>query len=213
MKNNIFIYFMFFFAVVLHAQNNTNSFEITDIYDGEMEELLNKGYKDSIKKANKTKKISVSEFLKKNKKQLKKIDFENFIEDVDLFLVRNKIIDSAKTYLGTPYRYGGMNKNGIDCSALIVRAFQKNNHELPRTSYAQSKLGIKIKKKKADIGDLIFFKTSRRNVISHVGIIVENKNGSIKFIHASSSRGVTISSLDSETYFKRKFAKIKRIIG
>ena len=130
-----------------------------------------------------------------------------------MFLARNKIIDSAKIYLGTPYKYGGMSRNGIDCSALIFRAFKKNNRELPRTSFAQSKLGKKIKKRKAEIGDLIFFKTSRRNVVSHVGIIVENKNGSIKFIHASSSRGVTISSLDNETYFKRKFAKIKRIIG
>ena len=103
--------------------------------------------------------------------------------------------------------------NGIDCSALILNAFQKNNYELPRTSFAQSKLGKKIKKNKADIGDLIFFKTTRRNIVSHVGIVVENRNGSIMFIHASSSRGVTISSLDSETYFKKRFAKIKRIIG
>ena len=57
MKNNIFVYFMFLFVTILHAQNNTNSFEIADIYDGEMEELLNKSYKDSLKKANKTKKI------------------------------------------------------------------------------------------------------------------------------------------------------------
>ncbi|MEQ3690975.1 MAG: C40 family peptidase [Flavobacterium sp.] len=213
MKNNIFVYIMFLFVTILHAQNNPNGFEINDMYDGEMEELLNKNYKDSLQKEQKAKKLSVSEFFKKNKKELKKIEFENFVEGVDLFLARNKIIDSAKIYLGTPYKYGGMSRNGIDCSALIFRAFQKNNRELPRTSFAQSKLGKKIKKRKAEIGDLIFFKTSRRNVVSHVGIIVENKNGSIKFIHASSSRGVTISSLDNETYFKRKFAKIKRIIG
>jgi len=209
MKNNYFIYILFLFTTILQAQNSINSFEITDIYDGEMEFILNKNFKDSLQK-NRT---SVSAFFKKKKKQLKKIEFENFVEDVDMFLVRNKIIDSAKIYIGTPYKYGGMSLNGIDCSALIFRAFQKNNHELPRTSSAQSKLGKKIKKNKAEIGDLIFFKTSRRNVISHVGIVVENKNGSIKFIHASSSRGVTISSLDNETYFKKKFAKIKRIIG
>ncbi len=210
MKNKFFVYILFLFVTTLQAQNSINSFEITDIYDGEMESLLNKNYKDSLQKTTRT---SVSAFFKKNKKQLKKIEFENFVEDVDMFLVRNKIIDSAKIYIGTPYKYGGMSLNGIDCSALIFRAFQKNNHELPGTSSAQSKLGKKIKKNKAEIGDLIFFKTSRRNVISHVGIVVENRNGSILFIHASSSRGVTISSLDNETYFKKKFAKIKRIIG
>ena len=210
MKNKFFVYILFLFVTTLQAQNSINSFEITDVYDGEMESLLNKNYKDSLQKTTRT---SASAFFKKNKKQLKKIEFENFVEDVDMFLVRNKIIDSAKIYIGTPYKYGGMSMNGIDCSALIFRAFQKNNHELPRTSSAQSKLGKKIKKNKAEIGDLIFFKTSRRNVISHVGIVVENRNGSILFIHASSSRGVTISSLDNETYFKKKFAKIKRIIG
>jgi hypothetical protein len=213
MKNNILVYILFLFVTILHAQNSTNSFEITDIYDGEMEELLNKNYKDSLQKAKKVSKKNMLAFFKKNKKELKKIDFDNFKDDVDLFLFNHKIIDTAKTYLGTPYKYGGMGANGIDCSALIVKTFQKNDHELPRTSFAQSKLGKKVNKKKADIGDLIFFKTSRRNVISHVGIIVENKNGCIKFIHASSSRGVTISSLDQETYFKKRFAKIKRIIG
>ncbi|NJM79845.1 MAG: C40 family peptidase [Flavobacterium sp.] len=75
----------------------------------------------------------------------------------------------------------------------------------------QSKLGKKVKKEKADIGDLIFFKTTRRKVISHVGMVVANYNGEIKFIHASSSKGVTISSLE-QSYFKKKFVKIKRVI-
>ena len=210
MKNIFFIFISLLFTSLLQAQTSVNSFEIADLHDGELEVLLNKSYNDSIKKANK---INIATLLKKNKKELNKIEFEDIVADIDLFLLNIKIVDSAKTYLGVPYRYGGMSSNGIDCSALILNAFHKNNYELPRTSFAQSKLGKKMKKNKSDIGDLIFFKTTKRGIVSHVGIIVENVNGSIKFIHASSSRGVTISSLDSETYFKKRFAKIKRIIG
>jgi hypothetical protein len=213
LKNTFFLLTSILFINLIQAQSIVNNLDLADLHDGEMEKLLNKSYKDSLQKSKKTNKLNVSVFFKKNEKILNKIKFDNLVEDIDLFLAKNKIIDSAKIYLGTPYKYGGMSKNGIDCSALIFKAFHKNNHELPRTSFAQSKLGRKVKKKKADIGDLIFFKTTRRNIISHVGIIVESSNGSIKFIHASSSRGVTISSLDSETYFKKKFAKIKRIIG
>ena len=104
-----------------------------------------------------------------------------------------------------------MSKKGIDCSALIYRAYQKNDLSVPRTSIAQSELGEKVKLEKADIGDLIFFRTTRRKRISHVGMVIENYNGDIKFIHASSSKGVMISSLE-EAYFKKRFVKIKRLI-
>jgi cell wall-associated NlpC family hydrolase len=123
-----------------------------------------------------------------------------------------EVIETAKEYIGTPYYYGGMSKNGIDCSALMLFAFTKNDMELPRTSRAQSKIGRKVKKAKAEPGDLIFFKTNRRrNIITHVGLVTENNEGLIKFIHASSSKGVIESSLD-ESYYKKTFAKIKRII-
>lgn len=212
MKKTFFIFISLFFVNLSQAQTTLNSFDIADLQDGELEILLNKNYKDSLKKVNKLNKIKITALLKKNKKERNKIEFEDIVADIDLFLLNNKIVDSAKIYLGTPYRYGGMSSNGMDCSALILNAYHKNNYELPRTSFAQSKLGKRIKKNKSNIGDLIFFKTTKRGVVSHVGIIVENVNGSIKFIHASSSRGVTISSLDKETYFKKRFAKIKRII-
>lgn len=123
-----------------------------------------------------------------------------------------EVIEAAKEYIGTPYYYGGMSKKGIDCSALMLFAYNKNDMELPRTSRAQSKIGRKIKKVNAEPGDLIFFKTNRRrNVITHVGLVTENHDGEIKFIHASSSQGVIESSLEN-SYYNRTFAKIKRII-
>ena len=123
-----------------------------------------------------------------------------------------EVILGAKEYIGTPYHYGGMSKKGIDCSALMLFAYTKSDLELPRTSRAQSKIGTKINKSNAEPGDLIFFKTNRRkSFINHVGLITENHDGFIKFIHASSSKGVIESSL-KESYYQRTFAKIKRII-
>ena len=104
-----------------------------------------------------------------------------------------------------------MTKNGIDCSALMLKAYDNIDFDLPRTSFAQSKIGKKIKKTKALPGDLVFFKTSRRNRVTHVGLITENNNGEIKFIHASSSKGVIESSLE-ENYYKKTYVKIKRIL-
>ena len=77
--------------------------------------------------------------------------------------------------------------------------------------YSEADLAQWAKAANAKPGDLIFFKTSRRDVINHVGIITENNNGEISFIHASTSSGVVISSL-LESYYKNAFAKIKRII-
>lgn len=214
MRKIIFIVLIAFFFVscktsAIMIQNNE---EIQDEAAGDYEINLDVAYRDSISKVKKTQpKQEKTVFLKKRLKEKEKARFNAIVEDIDEFLIRAKIIDSAKTYVGTPYHYGGMSKNGIDCSALIYRVFQKNNFLVPRTSIAQSELGEKVKPKKADIGDLIFFRTTRRKRISHVGIVVENHSGDIKFIHASSSKGVMISSLE-EAYFKKRFVKIKRLI-
>jgi cell wall-associated NlpC family hydrolase len=166
------------------------------------------------KKALKVKK----EQLKKEKtlaKALKKQ--EDFSKEIvkkkksEINPLRLNVVESAKEFLGTPYRYGGTTTKGLDCSGLTCTSYKNVEINLPRRSIDQSKEGIKIKKAKAKPGDLIFFKTSRRDVINHVGIITENNNGEISFIHASTSSGVVISSL-LESYYKNAFAKIKRII-
>ena len=126
--------------------------------------------------------------------------------------LKSTLVDSANEYIGTPYRYGGSTKKGIDCSAFVKNVFTSIDLELPRTSFAQSLLGEKIKRKKAKTGDLIFFKTNRRRTISHVGMVLNNFDGEIFFIHASTSKGVIVSSLN-ELYYKDKFAKIKRVIN
>lgn len=122
------------------------------------------------------------------------------------------IIDYAKAFLGTKYRYGGQSKRGMDCSGLVYITFlNAGDIFLPRTSREIAKKGDRIPKNKIKKGDLVFFKTSRRNVINHVGLVVNNKKGNIRFIHSSSSKGVIISSL-SQAYWKKSFSHAQRIL-
>ena len=120
------------------------------------------------------------------------------------------IIDYAKTFEGTRYKYGGTTKKGMDCSGLIYSSFKKEEIILPRTSRAMSTQGTKTSLKNLKVGDLLFFKTSKKNVISHVGLVVKTGKR-IEFIHSSTSKGVTISSLD-ERYWNNAFAWARRIL-
>lgn len=109
------------------------------------------------------------------------------------------------TWQGTPYKYGGTNKNGIDCSAFVQAIYlEAESQYLPRTTYEQSKLGVEIKLHQAQSGDLVFFKTGRK--IRHVGIYL----GDSKFMHASTSKGVIISRLNNP-YWASVFWQVRRI--
>jgi cell wall-associated NlpC family hydrolase len=128
----------------------------------------------------------------------------------------NKTIDNilteAQTYLGTPYRYGGMTRNGIDCSAFVLSVFgAAAGLSLPRVAASQSQEGESIEKENLEKGDLIFFSHGRR--ISHVGIVESvSEDGEVKFIHAATSKGVMVSSLN-DSYWGPKYRFGKRIIN
>jgi cell wall-associated NlpC family hydrolase len=124
----------------------------------------------------------------------------------------NTLIDKASDFMGVRYRYGGTNKKGIDCSGLMCETFKEIDLVLPRTSGSQAAFGAKIKRKQAQKGDLIFFATNRRKTISHVGMITEVNEDGIKFIHASSSAGVIVSSLN-EPYYGKRFKQITRVLN
>lgn len=128
----------------------------------------------------------------------------------------NKTIDNilteAQTYLGTPYRYGGMTRNGIDCSAFVLSVFgAAAGLTLPRVAASQSQEGEAIDKENLQKGDLIFFSHGKR--ISHVGIVESvTEEGEVKFIHAATSKGVMISSLN-DSYWGPKYRFAKRVIN
>ena len=111
-----------------------------------------------------------------------------------------------KEWEGVEYKYGGNSKKGIDCSAFIQKAYKQTlDIKIPRTTILQSKVGKKINKSQLQYGDLVFFKTGRNS--RHVGIYIDDG----KFMHASSSKGVTISELEN-IYFDKHYWKSTRII-
>ncbi|WP_194972786.1 C40 family peptidase [Aquiflexum lacus] len=123
----------------------------------------------------------------------------------------NKVIDTARSYRGTPYRYGGTTRSGIDCSALIFHSFQPVGINMPRTSEAQSKMGKKVNESRLEKGDLVFFSTGKsKRKVSHAGIVTENSRGNIIFIHSSTSLGVTEDKLDN-SYWSKAFRFGRRV--
>lgn len=118
------------------------------------------------------------------------------------------LVAEALKYQGTKYVFGGCTPGGFDCSGFIQFIFHKFNIELPRTSINQSKSGKHIGLKKVKKGDLIFFRGSniKDRKIGHVGIVISERGQPIRFIHASTSRGVVVSNLSS-TYYKERFRR------
>lgn len=116
----------------------------------------------------------------------------------------NTVVQSARSYTGVPYKWGGTTRGGMDCSGLLLNSYKSINVQIPRTSADQSEYGKKVKEKDAQPGDWVFFATGKKKrKITHVGLITSVKGDKVKFIHASSSLGVVESNLKSDYYQKR----------
>lgn len=124
----------------------------------------------------------------------------------------NAVADFAETLVGVKYTYGGTEKEkGFDCSGFINYVFNNFNVRVPRITYDFTNVGKEIPISESKRGDLILFTGSDANsgIVGHMGIITQNKNGIVEFIHASSSRGVMISGMNS--YFVPRFVKVNRV--
>lgn len=130
----------------------------------------------------------------------------------DISSKAQSIINTALSYDGTPYKYTGTTRSGMDCSGLVYTSFTKNNVTLERSSYLMATQGKRIKLSDVRPGDLVFFVTGKdKRRINHVGLVVEANANDIKFIHATTSRGVLISSM-REPYWDSTFVEARNIL-
>jgi len=123
----------------------------------------------------------------------------------------DKMISYAKKFIGVPYLYGGTGNGGFDCSGYTQYILNTYGHSIPRSARTQHADLEKVKIKKAKKGDLIFFsKNKRKNNITHVGIVISEEGENLTMIHASSSRGIMITDVSTNTYWKPKLVAAAR---
>lgn len=121
----------------------------------------------------------------------------------------HRLLEEAYTWLGTPYAYAKAEKGeGTDCSGMVMKLYlEVAGCAIPRNSAKQAEFCEPLKEKDVQAGDLVFFATGKDpERVSHVGIMIDSGS----FIHASSSKGVVISQLDTP-YYRRTFRMYGRV--
>ena len=121
-------------------------------------------------------------------------------------VVCNNIISASRPWMGVPYKYGGTNFDGVDCSGFVQQIYsQVFDISLPRTTEAMFSNGSYVREGWLNCADLLFFKNVRGSGVDHVGIYIGNN----RFVHASTSRGVVIDDLTSD-YYSKHFVSARR---
>ncbi|HWY38769.1 MAG TPA: NlpC/P60 family protein [Bacteroidia bacterium] len=121
-------------------------------------------------------------------------------------MTNKKLVHFLDTWYGVPYKYGGADQRGVDCSHLTCKVMQDvYGKKIAGAAGDLEKMCEHVKESKLKEGDLVFFKIESKS-ISHVGVYIANNH----FIHASSKKGVMISDLN-EAYFKKYYYTAGRL--
>ena len=123
-------------------------------------------------------------------------EFENMVRNID---VKSRIMDQYADWKGVRYRLGGSTKKGIDCSSFVQRTFREQFGEQQETGKSVSRTNLRT-------GDLVLFRAGSTG--RHVGIYIGNN----QFVHASTSSGVIISSMN-EPYWKKRYNEARRVLS
>lgn len=128
----------------------------------------------------------------------------------------DSLITFAKGLLGVPYRYGGNDPKGFDCSGYVNYVFKKNGLDLPRSSPELAKVGKEVPLSECRKGDIILFAGSSpsKHPIGHAGIIISELGEPVRFIHSATSnhQGIVITALDQYEYYLKRFVKVVRVL-
>jgi cell wall-associated NlpC family hydrolase len=116
------------------------------------------------------------------------------------------LVATALTFRGTPYRNGGSDPSGFDCSGFVQWVFAQHGTAMPREVREQYRVGADVDRDEVQPGDLVFFETVSRGA-SHVGIAI----GGGEFVHAPSSRGVVRVEKYTSAYWAERWVGARRI--
>jgi len=134
----------------------------------------------------------------------------------DHVVERDSVVHFAKQYIGTPYLWGGQSEKGFDCSGFVYHVYTHFGIPVSRTSLGFKNKGVEVDLRRSCPGDIILFTgtNAAQRTIGHVGIVLQNDNGTIDFIHSSSSKkhyGVTVTRFNESGYVRR-FLKVINIL-
>lgn len=126
----------------------------------------------------------------------------------------NDLLSEARSHMGKRYSRGSKGPSAFDCSGFSSYVYRQFGYSLSPSSRDQYNQGEKVDRKELRKGDLVFFKgRSIKGGVGHVGIVVDaDEKGNFTFIHAATSKGITVSNCN-EPYYASRFVGGKRVIS